>query len=293
MNICALASMYPTDFPDDERPLTGIDPGRTQLINETTTFKGKVISQGAVLTRGRYYHEVGLRRQNIKFQYWQKVMELQVCWDEMSITHCKTTNIQRLKDGIACMLRHYDHLFTHMMLKCWEKENFRIFSKKQSSIAKALNRLQPEHLPNIKIAYGDGNFPSGKKFEKYVPCKWIKEECKRRYDAEDTNEFRTSSVCPDCFSQLFKVVEEFDNCVYEVRGLKWCNSKKCKSCPLKNRDNVGSTMIGMRAQGNAPTIMERNNNEPWLNADDPQNYHFFRPPGRKKSHRFQRRRRRN
>lgn len=74
------------------------------------------------------------------------------------------------------------------------------------------------------VLYGDGKFPSIKKFERYIPVKCFKQACFKRFDMFEINEFRTSLICPDRDGPLWTVTEFFKGKYYEVRGLKWCGS---------------------------------------------------------------------
>jgi hypothetical protein len=61
-----------------------------------------------------------------------------------------------------------------------------------------VNGLQDPTKPDILIVYGDGNFPSGRKFERYVPVKGLKQSIiKRHKNSAEASEFKSSSVCPD------------------------------------------------------------------------------------------------
>ena len=147
----------------------------------------------------------------------------------------------------------------------------------------ALNKLQKPDEPDIKIVYGDGSFASGKKFEKYVPVQWVKREVTRRYVTTEVNEFRTSSVCPDCDSQLYTVTEYRNDRFYEVRGLKWCYDLCCRAMSPKHRDVVGAKMIFRRFKGDGPAIMNRGSDVPWNDPKDKNVRHILWTPPSPKS----------
>ena len=125
-----------------------------------------------------------------------------------------------------------------MFHKCCEHENFRIFFKKQKVVLKAINSLQGANEPNIKVIYGDGSFGSGGSSERSVPVKGFKEATKNRFrdTFEKVDEHHLSKICPKCGIQLYSVVEYFNGKKYDIQGLMWCGSKKCRNCPFKDRD---------------------------------------------------------
>ena len=167
------------------------------------------------------------------------------------------------------MLQNRDMLFEHMFNKCWAKKKFDIYQRKQSVISKAVNSLQDPTKPDIIVLYGDGSFASGGKNQQSVPVKGIKNAVMRQYEVVEVDEFRTSSVCPECGEQLFKLLEFFNGKYYEVRGLKWCGSNECKSHPIYTRDiGVGCANIFQRHMGRGHPIMDRNSDLPWENRYD-------------------------
>ena len=151
-----------------------------------------------------------------------------------------------------------------MFLRCRAEMNLTIYQKRQSVIARAVNSLQDPQKPNIIVLYGNGNFASGGRGRQSVPVMAFKEAVKRQYQVIEVDEFRTSSVCPECGEQLCKVLEFFNDKYYEVRGLKWCGSDACKSHPLYTRDvGVGCANIFLRYMEDNHPIMDRNSDLPW------------------------------
>ena len=179
----------------------------------------------------------------------------------MSVNHCKHWRIEHLLVGLQTVVHNRDRLFKSMFNKCWERANFAIYSKKQTVVTRALNSLQDPTEPDIVVIYGDGSFASGGRGQRSVPVKWFKDACKNRFvDAfQEVDEHRTSSICPDCATQLYSVVQFFNGKRYEVRGLMWCSSYKCRGCPFKDRDShVACNNMYNRYIGVSPPIMERN-----------------------------------
>ncbi len=55
-----------------------------------------------------------------------------------------------------------------------------------------------------------------------------------------------------------------DGSTKKVRGLKWCDHEMCRSCPLKNRDEVGTTNIFIKTKPDYPDIIY----DMWKRSDD-------------------------
>ena len=127
------------------------------------------------------------------------------------------------------------------------------------------------------IAYGDGNFSSTGKGEKAIPNKTFYNKCKRYYKTVLVNEYRTTALCCGCHKRLknikhgrtsdgdlekkkeetcnmsdeyehkYDVITRSDEKIiewdtYPLRGLKWCDSTKCKF-KYVNRDQNASKNI--------------------------------------------------
>ena len=197
------------------------DPGRVKFLSYAKFVEGKEVDHGHILSRKQYYCNIGMNSYTKKYQVWKKPLE--EAHLEMSLSHCKHSNQILLITGLQTVLRHRELLFREMFHKCWECENFVMFSKKQKVITKAINSLQGANEPNIKVIYGDGSFGSGGSSERSVPVKWFKEATKNRFrdTFEEVDEHRSSKICPKCGIQLYSAVEYFNGKKYDVRGLMW------------------------------------------------------------------------
>ena len=220
------------------------------------------MNSGSILSQREYYQLIGITAARKKYEKWNVSVQTENA--EMSEHHYKFASWARTLEGIQLMLAHSVILWRHMFLKCWAKTKFSIYKKKQSVIANAVNSLQDPTKPDIFVLYGDGSFPSGGRGRQSVPVKGIKEAVKRQYEVVEVDEFRTSSVCPKCSDQLFKVLEFFNGKYYEVCGLKWCCSNACKSHAIYTRDvGVGCANIFLRHMERSHPIMDRGSDLPW------------------------------
>jgi hypothetical protein len=226
---------------------------------------GTLVDSMSLLSQREYYSRCGINAAQKKSEEWKE--PLQDALDEMSEYHTKHADWDILLQGIGVMLSHHQLMYEHMFRKCWAHSRSNIYRKKQSVIATTVNSLQDPSKPDIIVLYGDGSFPSGGRGERSVPVKAIKDAVRRQYEVIEVDEFRTSSVCPECGDQLLKVLEFFNGKYYEVRGLKWCGSDECKSHPIYTRDiGVGCRNIFLRHVERAHPIMERNSELPWENG---------------------------
>jgi hypothetical protein len=226
---------------------------------------GTLVNSGSLLYQHEYYHRCGITAALKIYEKWNA--PLQEVHAAMSEDHCLHANWDRLLHGIQVMLDHRVLLQRHMFSKKWARKRFEIYQKKQSVLATTVNSLQDPTKPDITVIYGDGKFPSGGRGRQSVPVKEIKNAVTRQYEVVEVDEFRTSSVCPTCGDQLFKVLEFFNGKYYEVRGVKWCGSDGCKSHPIYTRDvGVGCANIFARHMGRGHPIMDRDSTLPWDDA---------------------------
>ncbi len=247
-----------------------IDPGQIRIWT-TQYYRNNVLVNTSQYSNNQYYREFGSEKSRLRFERWNE--PLQDINAELSRRHLKTTDMDDLKAALQLRVQYWSQRWPHMLKKCYARENFRLYSEKQSTRDVAVNSLQPPDGPPITVLYGDGEFPPGGKSRRYVPVKWFRDACKRVYEVKVVNEFRTSSVCPDCDCQLYKVAQRFNDKLYSFQGLNWCPSDECRSKPLKHHDKVGCANQYRRYKGRGPPIMERNSTEPW-NAQ-PTHYILF------------------
>ena len=176
-------------------------------------------------------------------------------------------------DSFQSALEHLrenrDQIYECNFRKKYARQRFACYSGKQKSIAKAMNRLEGMNKDSgapVAIAYGNGSFPPGQKGERFAPVNWVKDAVKVRFgdQFEEVDEYRTSKVCIHCNCQLWLCAQRGgDGRVYTIRGLMYCGSAACRSCPIKDRDEVGAFNIWRRATGCAPDIMNRGSPAPW------------------------------
>ena len=267
------------DTPSWKKITTSGDPGRKNFL-DTSTFDSnkKLISTGSLMSRREYYKKSGIGKYTKKIN--DLLLPLQDINAQLSQEHTKHHTVQGVVQGLRVLLGSRDLREEHLLKKKKvERYNLHLDNKKKSVLSKAVNKLQDPTKPDIILILGDASFPSGRRFEKYVPVKEIKELLVRRHDSREVSEHRTSSVCPDCNAQLLTVAEWFNGKFYEVRGLKWCRNNECKSKALKHRDHVGAINIYRRHAGIQPSIMNRGSDEPWFNNSHYSNYHILSTPG--------------
>lgn len=238
------------------------------------TPNGDLINTESLLTRKDYIRRSGIDKYTRKINLL--LTPLQEADTRMSQDHIKHYQVDGVVRGLEVLLQYRDvrveHKITHKKI---ERYNLHLFNQKRKVLSQAVNKLQDQSMPDVIIIFGDGNFPSGRRFERYVPVQAFKELVFRRHDSREVSEFRSSSVCIDCNAQLLTVAEYFNGRFYEVRGLKWCPSFECRSNAFKHRDGVGAVNIYRRHNNTQPPIMNRGSGEPWFNSNDCRNYHIL------------------
>lgn len=197
------------------------------------------------LTRKQYYTEAGLYESTAKAN--TREARMKDYNSAKSIHHFKTSRIGRFRDAINVLTEYYGDIIRHKIIdKFWKRQELRREGKKKSVIQRTLNNFLDgnQTFDELNVAWGDGDFAATAKNELSVPTKYVKRIAEASYQyCYATNEYMTSSACLDCQGQLFKVYMLRAGRVFEVRGLKWCNSYQCRDCCMKHREDVGSGNI--------------------------------------------------
>ncbi len=212
-----------------------------------------------ILARARYYERAKINAAVARSNRWNTHPELADILQGLSLNHFKHASLTEFESAIANYNANFDCIWNLMgMSKKWSRQNFYLYQQKSKVIRWFLSRLKRRGYADPVMYYGSGTFTAGSKGQRYVPCKWVKEECKEFYHCITVNEFRTSQVCPVCNSRLFDVKKLTEGgSVKKVRGLKWCDHEMCADCPLKNRDAVGATNIYIKTKVDYPIVYAR------------------------------------
>lgn len=163
----------------------------------------------------------------------------------MSMNSMKTADMNKFLVGVNAVSVSYIPLWNEFFgVKSRSRLNLFKDARKRSVLRTTIGQFQLPGEGPVDIAYGDGAVAATSKGELSVPTKYIKEMVGQLFTYNhDTDEYGTSSRCPDCGDQLYPVYTLRNGQVWSVRGLKFCNSKECKSCSLKHRENVGADNI--------------------------------------------------
>lgn len=223
------------------------------------------------LTRSGYYAESKIDACNKRSQKWNKTNQALI--QSLADNNFKTMNPTVFQGSVVNYNNNFPELWQKFAVsKKWKRQAFFLFGSKKKVVHRFFSSFTKiEGFDSFIMYYGDGRFPSGKRGERYVPCKYVKEICEVYFDCKDTNEFRTSQVCPDCFERLWDVYNQRGNGRKKYnRNLKYCNSYECRNKRIKNRDKVGCRGIYLKAMGNYPLIYDRNGGIVW--ATEPERY---------------------
>ena len=193
-------------------------------------------------------------------------MRLRTAHEAMSSTNTKNANIDSFIASIEVIRINYEELWSYKINKCYENQTFHLFGRKRSVLRNTINSFQGDGDP-IVVAYGDGNFSSTGKSEESVPVKAVKDMCKQVYKTVEVSDWMTSSVCIVCAEQLLPVYQVVDERFFLIRGMKWCDSEKCRHRPIKHREDVGAHNIYTQYQadhenGVLPDLLNRNLQRP-------------------------------
>ncbi len=242
------------------------DPGRSNIMFVISFDANGNVLFIKVLTRRNYYHQAGINDASKRSNRWNQNLSNLV--EGRSTHHLKTTNKTKMLASFAYFGAKFDQLWNaYAVTRKWSRQNFRIYSMKNSVIDTFLHKLK-QHVDANGIVhqfdkhvmlYGAGTFASGGRGERLVPLKYIKKRCKYFFECHDVNEFRTLQICPDCRKcRLQQVEKEIPGHAQSVvRGLKWCPSPLYCENPLKNRDEVGAKNIRLRGLGDTNPLFDQ------------------------------------
>lgn len=245
------------------RMIAGIDPGVASLyylvltnipIDSSTMIDTSTFEVDSV--PGFFEYTSGHHRHNCKSVYLmnhirrlQKKKSLNSIYRLLSEKHLKTTKLKDFYQAVDLRVREdvrsalWEFGFTKSVLR------FHLFAqgKKKSSFAAQLKKIEKAMPDNaeLTVGFGNGAFPASARGRVggAVPTRQVKEAFGQRYHTKEVDEFRTSSVCPTCDSQLYNLYHIHCSKRYYIRGIKLCRSIDCKKHPLYHRDKVGAINI--------------------------------------------------
>ncbi len=225
-----------------------------------------VLIKTKVLTRRHYYNRAKIdaivtRRSN----KWNAMGEMSQLIEGLSENHFKRACPVEFKAAITNYRDNFDRIWDlKARAKKWSRQQLFLHGSKRSVVDGFLSKLKLHGYQCPDMYYGSGTFPASQRGEQYAPCKWVKNKCKEFFPCIIINEFQTSQICPVCNSRLFDVSElTNDGTKKAIRGLKWCEDGMCANCPLKNRDDVGTTNIYLKSKQEYPDCYDR----PTMNPD--------------------------
>ena len=154
---------------------------------------------------------------------------------------------------------NFEALWQEKLKKRWANQSFRLYGRKTSVLQRFVNSLGggPRGVRNnekVMVAYGDGGFPSGQRFERYVPVKRTRRMTRQTHLTAIIGEYNTSKMCPTCEVPLQEVKvrirrrgEQPDQFVFKTetaREHRRCDNRCAREgTSHKNRDVVGALNI--------------------------------------------------
>ena len=198
------------------------DPGRENILYGTAFNDNGDLVYEARLGRNYYYEVTKINAINKKANRRNKSAHHHPINIGLTENHLKTANYQQLKAAFVWQSQNFDVIWARKVEPQRKyRDGFFLWSKKREVIYSFLSSLQMVGYDDYIIYYGSGQFPSGGRGERSVPCKWVKTECMNHYVCIEVDEFRTSQVCPLCFERMEDVYKlDKHGRRKKVRGLK-------------------------------------------------------------------------
>ena len=210
------------------------DPGRSNIFAMVENVGSETDSKFKLyrLTRGQYYAESGLTRQNKKKIGWEQDPELQAANQELSLTTHKGLCLEDFQAYLEVYWRHEETLWKHYLKSHWAQWRFRVYGGKKRAIDKFLNQVENDGTQrDVVVAYGSAKFAPCGKGELAVPTTGAYRACSLRFQTHLVSEYATTKICYGCQCALCPVrtsaVRE-NRKSQNVRGLRWCESTMCR-----------------------------------------------------------------
>jgi len=218
--------------PSDGDRVVGLDPGRTNIYYVAET--NGAITRSFTLTRSRYYCESGIYKAAKQTERWNSSISEHM--NDMSSVSTKGVDPEMQSAYMCTYLRHYDALWSEVIMKRWAAQRLRLYGGKKRTFAKFWNAVvAADPSKRLVVAYGAAKFASGGKGEVSVPTSSAFKECKNARGVSRVlvvDEFRTSRVSYEDDTLLNGVATNEGK---RIRGLLWCGSTSKKG-KFVNRD---------------------------------------------------------
>ena len=268
--------------PDPDEGTWGIDPGVNNILYAVRQIREDELEH-KVLSRKRYYRDAGVDRAKKVTRRGEIV--LQACRQAMAHVSIKTANLDRILAYIDAYRPHFQAIWQEVLRRRYAQSRFSVYLGKRRVLDKFFQSLKMPGNARTNIAYGGARFPHSKKnWGRSVPTVSVRRACVRFFrQTVQVDEYRTSKVCPQCLSQLQKVLRRLEGERFpeNQRGILRCPSIQCASCTFKNRDEVGARNIlachmAERRGDVRPGLLQFGFNQGW--QANPKPSHYLRLP---------------
>jgi len=164
------------EIPDD-RPtfVASIDPGRRNIIYCIITDTDGKFLKRVVLTRAGYYDTAKINAVRDRINERNKKEELKEMYTAFSDNHFLTSDDLLQVQAFKTYVSYHTTLWTEKTRKWWYRQRFHVFQNKDRVIDNLLNDIGADVTVDGvtyvlgEVWYEDGNFPSGRRMEQYVP----------------------------------------------------------------------------------------------------------------------------
>eukprot|EP00986_Skeletonema_menzelii_P006401 scaffold2415_cov73-Skeletonema_menzelii.AAC.2 len=169
----------------------------------------------------------------------------------LSNHHFKTPSLREFYRAIHCRTadKAWDRLWEFAFRKSVMRARGYVDGQKKSSKQKKMNEIKKKMSDagcELKsVGFGNGGFATSNPgtVGGGVPTRSNKELFSNNFNCYSIDEFRTSSVCPNCECQLHNLYHIYKGIRYYIRGIKYCSSDRCADHRFWHRDQVGAINI--------------------------------------------------
>jgi len=161
----------------DDRPtfVASIDPGRRNIIYCIITDTDGKFLKRVVLTRAGYYDNAKIVAVRDRINERNRKEELKKMYTAFSDNHFLTSDDLAQVQAFKTYVSYHTTLWTEKTRKWWYRQRFHVYQNKERVIDNLLNDIGADVTVDGvtyvlgEVRYEDGNFPSGRRTEQYVP----------------------------------------------------------------------------------------------------------------------------
>ena len=221
-----------------DRNIVGCDPGKHSLVYMMDKNGNKL----QYTASQRKIESYGKRNERILLQEKKRnnIIEKETI---LSSKNSKSVNYEKFKIFLVEKDKLNKETIEFYKRDLWRKMKFRQYSYSKKSIDNFLNKIQEIFGSNILIGYGNWGRTTQMKHIMPTMNKGLRKLIHKKYDTITINEFYTSQICCECYSELKHQRDKKEKEIYRLFCCSNCVSSKNKNGVYRTRDKNSAISI--------------------------------------------------